>query len=409
MSSPFTFGSDAPGLFELVLEFNCATTDQDLLVQFTNDTIDFGFKKPKYSESVSIDPDPVTACFFLGSGGTFKPPRSGPLHFYFNDSYFNDNVGSFTLVFDGITYVIPCTAEGIAGPFVHKGQTYSYSASGTIMYRPHSNPADDQYATPDGDVHFKFQIAPWQCPCPGSRYYGLVCKLIEIDKHSESVAVSDTAQKPPPQLWSGYLVIGSIAALTALLPDDGTITRTTGGLVEPALIQNLAGAYVTSLNVANQDRTRVTAATDCPEFEWPYPVGPDAVYTNATQLTNHVRILPGFNATVNQNIYDNSVVIGAAVGAGAGIPCEEVPLFKGEIPMNTGTLLDGSLLCNQVIQSINGFGGNSISLLSGQGITIIAVPIDHKIIINADMNQMAICPPGDDASVSQMSETLEII
>jgi hypothetical protein len=196
----------------------------------------------------------------------------------------------------------------------------------------------------------------------------------------------------PEPLWSGFLVTGYFDNLLAVLTGNGSLTRTIGGLLEPALVRNTANSYVASLNLVNQDRTRVTAPDGCPPIESPFPVSPTGLYVNARCLQGDVRFIAGYNCALRQEDFNNAIIFGAAVGAGAGQVCNDPPvIFPGEIPPDGSSLLEGGSLCNEVIRSINGVGGKFSSLLSGPGVNIQAVPAQSKVIVNVNMSQLAIC------------------
>lgn len=208
---------------------------------------------------------------------------------------------------------------------------------------------------------------------------------------------------PPEPLWSGFLVTGKLSAFETALPADDEITRTDDddGLLEPALIQSMVVGYIDSLNVANNDRTRVTAPEDCPPVVWDYPT--DIVYVRDTCIRGDVRLRPGFNTIIVQNQFENSLTITPSVGAGAGQPCESVPLFNGEMPPDDSILLEGGPTCGDVLRSINGKSGRVIEFLAEQGVTISPDPENHRLTINVDMTGLALCYESD---VSQVSEQL---
>lgn len=221
---------------------------------------------------------------------------------------------------------------------------------------------------------------------------------------SESVSVSGEPFCDGEPLWAGYVVTGALDAVLTLLPGDGEILRTDGGEVEPALIVNLADAYVGSLNVGNGDRTRVDAPAGCDELVWPHDTGEDVIFVNGQCLRGDVRFKPGYNSVIRQESNTNTLIFGAVVGAGEGQPCEQVPLFDGEVPPAGSDLLEGGLKCNQVIRSLNGSGGQYTSLLGGTGVRVTQLPEQNKIVIDVDMNQMSVCY--SESSVSEVSETL---
>lgn len=200
-------------------------------------------------------------------------------------------------------------------------------------------------------------------------------------------------------LWSGFLVTGRF--------DDFTIADASSwtgdvAVVEPATIVSLVNSYVSTVNVGNADRTRVDAAEGCPEMSWAYPVGEDVVHIQQTCLTGGIRFKAGYNAEIEQDNAQNQIIIGADVGAGEGVPCDEIPLFPAETPPEGSTLYEGGPRCNEVLRSINGMGGQLLRILSGTGVNITEVPAQNKLIMDFDMRGLAVCY--DD--VSDVSESV---
>lgn len=198
--------------------------------------------------------------------------------------------------------------------------------------------------------------------------------------------------------WTGYLVTGDLTDLATLLAVDGEITGTV--YVEPALVLNLSRSAVNSVNLANADRTRVTAADGCDEPIWPHETG--TIFISKQCLTGAIGFSPGYNAIIRQSNTDNSLTFAAGVGAGAGEPCEQVPLFSGEQPAEGSRFFDGSLGCGDVLRSFNGYGGRLFEFLVGVGARVLAVPDENKVTINLDMNGLALCAGG----ISRVSQSL---
>jgi hypothetical protein len=198
-------------------------------------------------------------------------------------------------------------------------------------------------------------------------------------------------------LWYGYLVTGDMADLVAYLPSDGTVAST--AILEPALVQILTASYVVSLNLANMDRTRAEAPVGCTPIVWPFPVGVN--YVNARCFTGIVRFMAGYNATIEQDTHQNAIILGAAVGAGAGQPCEELLLFTDEGLHPLGPL-SGGPPCNTVLRSINGVGGPLYNFTAGAGVSLAPQPDHNTLSINVDMTGLALCP----SSLSELSESL---
>lgn len=211
---------------------------------------------------------------------------------------------------------------------------------------------------------------------------------------SDSESLAHRACDEP--LWWGFLVTGRMSTLEELLPSDGALSFS--ATVEPALIQNLAEAYVTQLATANIDRTRVTASEEC---EGEAEESNSTVYTNATCVIGDVVLVAGYNSTITQSDQDNSITLGAVVGAGAGEPCEQVERYPGEQPPDGSSLLEGGPRCNQVLRSVNGIAGPLLSLIAGRGVTITSVPEENTVIVNVNMTGLALCFD----SISAVSES----
>jgi hypothetical protein len=168
-------------------------------------------------------------------------------------------------------------------------------------------------------------------------------------------------------------------------------TASTVAVVEPALIYNMDRSMVTSMNLANADRTRTTAPDDCPEPTWDYPTG--VVFISEKCLQGNIYIKGGYNCEITQDDANNSITIGAMAGAGEGQPCEEVQLFDGEAPPvgSNNSLYSGGLLCNETVRSINGIGGPLFTIYAGAGVSLIADPDNNKLTVDVDMQDVTAC------------------
>ena len=382
----FSFVSDAPGLYNRPLGFSRPVTADTYLIEHAEESQGEYIPIDSYSAGESRDVQ-------LGSSGSFIAPFSGRLQLYFNDDNYGDNSGSYSITINGTSYTVPHTPVGVAGPVIVRGQTYAYTASGVVRWKVYPK---NQDSDPNGPLTVPKENAPSNCVCPGLVKWSLVGRIYYEGGDSE---FSQSEEDEP--LWGGYIVTGPLTALAALLPNEGDhLTRTDGGIVEPGLIQNLAGTFVTTINIANADRTRVTSSDGCPETQWAYPTGEDVIHVSAQNLVGNVKMRAGYNASVRQDGFDNAIVLGAAVGAGEGEPCNEVPLFSGEIAPTGSTLLTGGLRCDQLIRTLNGVGGRFLVIRAGLGVKIESDPQNNKLRINADMSQLSVC-----YDVSQSAET----
>lgn len=180
-------------------------------------------------------------------------------------------------------------------------------------------------------------------------------------------------------LWSGYLTTGSLADINAVLPTDGELVGYAGqAVVEPTLTQNLSNGYLSSLSVANLDRTRATAPEPCDEYVWPFPVQP--VYIKRRCMTGPVLLDSGYNVFLRQG--DDNIVFFPFPGAGQGEPCSEIPITDEESSLSN---MAGGPLCGDVFRSINGVGGRMVDIEGGRGVSVVPDPQNHQIVINIDL------------------------
>jgi hypothetical protein len=192
-------------------------------------------------------------------------------------------------------------------------------------------------------------------------------------------------------LWYGYAVFGDAAAVTARVPVGGAVSRSAASqtIVHPTLVTNMTGASVTSLNIANQDRTRATAPVGCDQPTWSFPVG--ETYVNSQCITGIAKVFAGYNLSLAQ--LPGSVVLTPVINGGRGTPCEEIPLFSGETgPIgHSNNRLAGDYLCNEVFRSINGIGGPAIQLIAGRGVSIVSDPTTNTVTVDVNLQSLSAC------------------
>jgi hypothetical protein len=194
-----------------------------------------------------------------------------------------------------------------------------------------------------------------------------------------------------PPLWYAYAVFGDIEAVFARLSVGDVIARTSPeqAIVHPPLLTNTTAAAVTSLNVANRDRTRATAPADCPQPTWSFLTG--ETYVNAQCVTGVVKLFAGYNLSLAQ--LASSIVLTPVLNAGRGTPCEEIPLFAGETgPVGqSNARLAGDYLCNEVFRSINGVGGPDVRLIAGNGVTVVGDPLTNTLTVDVNLQSLSAC------------------
>lgn len=213
--------------------------------------------------------------------------------------------------------------------------------------------------------------------------------VTDVEIKEESSFDDDDCPNDP--LWVGFLVTGDLSYLANLLTDGNSLVATDTSIsVEPTLVRSLVSGYVRSINIGNTDRTRVHSPPGCKDVLWDHQIG--ITFTQAQCITGQVRVQEGFNTVIRQNNNDNSLTLGAQVGAGAGEPCIEVPLFDGEKPQVGGKLLTGGPLCSEVLRTINGIGTNGVlNLIPGPGTTITPDPAHSKLVIDVDLHNLNVC------------------
>lgn len=213
--------------------------------------------------------------------------------------------------------------------------------------------------------------------------------LVTRDLPAAVIAASGGQALPDP-LWEATLTTGDCAALYRALPDGPRAypVATWQAEIEPALCVNLGDSFVASLNVANAPRQ----VAGPPEGCGPAPVAGDTLVIVATCLRGEVALVEGYNAVIRQGTRGNNLTIGAAVGAGQGEPCGEVPLYPGE-PTGAGSdYLSGGPGCGDVVSSINGVSASVIRWTSEAGIRVEAArDARHTLVVTVDPSVLARC------------------
>lgn len=194
-----------------------------------------------------------------------------------------------------------------------------------------------------------------------------------------------------PPLWYAYAVFGDIEAVFARIPVGGAVGRTANeqAILQPTLITNTTAAAVTSINVANHDRTRAVAPQNCPQPVWPFVTG--ETYVNAQCITGTIKLLAGYNLSLSQLLA--SVIFTPVVNGGRGTPCEEIPLFAGEVgPIgSSNNRLAGDYLCNEVFRTVNGVGGPDVRLIPGSGVSAVGDQATNTVTIDVNLQSLAVC------------------
>ena len=192
--------------------------------------------------------------------------------------------------------------------------------------------------------------------------------------------------------WSGYLVTGDMASIAARLSDGGDITRSVGNsVVEPALVDNMSSSIVNSFELANTDRTRITAAAGCDDPTWDFETG--IVYENARCVQGDVKLKAGYNVSTSITLSSNTITFSPTLNAGEGEVCSVVKLFPTETPPvgSVNGLLEGGLTCDEVLRCINGVAGPNFQIVGGQGVSVTPDLVANCVTIDVNLVELDFC------------------
>jgi hypothetical protein len=200
---------------------------------------------------------------------------------------------------------------------------------------------------------------------------------------AEASESSDSLDCRDEPVWEGYLVTGDLSQ-HGLADGETVVFEDEDWQVEPALVQNLS--YLRSITLANYDRTHYMPDEECCSS---CSVEPQAIYINAFCLDGPLRFREGYNVSIRQEDAARRIVIGAAVGSGAGQGCDMPQLYPGEVPPDDSRVLGGGPACDELIVTINGSGGRVVTINPGPGFIIVPDPENHTLRITASFSQFA--------------------
>jgi hypothetical protein len=197
-------------------------------------------------------------------------------------------------------------------------------------------------------------------------------------------------------VWDGFIVFGEFVELLTVLADGETaLFGTTDVVVEPALVRTLKDAYVQSITVANYGRTVTALDPECGGSSSADDFRP--IVVNATCLQGDISLIEGYNCGIRQDDAANVLIISGNVGGGAGIACEEVPLTDDETTPDDSGYLSGGPRCDQILQTLNGVGGQIVRIVGKTGITVSSDPDDqHGVLISVGLADLANCNTADE-------------
>jgi hypothetical protein len=205
---------------------------------------------------------------------------------------------------------------------------------------------------------------------------------------AESAAANLLCAEEP--IWDGFLVSGPLTELAEQISSGTTLTFAKNAYqLEPSRIQNLNKGYLRSISVGNYSRTVV------PPCGAPVTNTDRTIVANALCLKDNIRLKEGYNCQITQTDRSSELVVSASKGAGAkedAALCEhgsELPLYENE-PFNPNTgLYSGGATCGELIGTINGLGGPTITILGVNGVDVKTE--DDTLVIEKRPNSQAAC------------------
>lgn len=209
------------------------------------------------------------------------------------------------------------------------------------------------------------------------------------DEASESEAASEGPGESCEDYWSGFIVVGDLAALAAQLAGGDWEGGDGVALVEPSLTQDVSGAYVSGVTVANSDRTRSENPEGCDVLTWPFETNVDHVVRRC--LTGPIRFADGYNVAVSQNAVGNEIVFNAGVGLGLGVPCNDFAHFPEEAKPDGSIFYGGGPSCHEVLRRINSVGGPRVSLGGSGGIAVTPDPSTNTLFVAVTLSDLLRC------------------
>ncbi|NDD52294.1 hypothetical protein EBZ39_00180 [bacterium] len=212
-------------------------------------------------------------------------------------------------------------------------------------------------------------------------------------EYSESATLSP-CPNVPDAAWEGFLVTGPLKDLNEFLTADDTIFFNKNALqLEPARIQNLNKAYVRTINIGNYERPVVP---ECGQANPGATVIPKIILNKACMAGN-IKLKEGYNCSIKQTTFANEIKIGASVGAGAPVDAElcangsELALFPDEPLFHNSKFFSGGPACDELIFTVNGLGGPTVTLTSGNGINIATQTDPPRITISRNLGSTGNC------------------
>lgn len=177
---------------------------------------------------------------------------------------------------------------------------------------------------------------------------------------------------------TGFIVLGTVAILDAMAEFLSTNTQL---VLEPSVVDTLAGQNVLSIGLINAERPMSSVALRYGATLYSRPTThtfPDSLGNikrgtlDFSSITGHVRLFPGFSCEMSQSDNLNTITIGGTQASPLGKSCQDIPLDTTEqtVLANFG-LLGSQQSCRDVLRSVNGAVGPDLKITAGAGLQVV--------------------------------------
>lgn len=211
---------------------------------------------------------------------------------------------------------------------------------------------------------------------------------VDLSKGDYVTTYSDTPVEGAEHLLSGFIVTGRQEEMLKL--PNNSVVSPANFVFEPALTVNRSGTVVTSIRVANEDRTRVSESND--------NAGNRDIIEITGDLRGDLKLVDGYNTEIRYNVVQGQIVFRVLQGAGAGNSCSDIPVFPGET-LSSDSSPEGVLRCEDVLRSFNGVGGQRFDFLGQADSQVRVIDDENRIVIDLEPESLRQCLINGDSEI----------
>ena len=188
---------------------------------------------------------------------------------------------------------------------------------------------------------------------------------------------------------SGQLVVGKLDDILAQLANNASWTFAQDDWVlEPSRVMSLYMSLVTGITTVNGPRQVYIPPAGCTSN-----ATSPGYQESVSCVSGDVTFEEGYNVQISHSKSRNEIVFRAAVGAGAGEPCQEIAYFPGDAIPTGSRYYSGGPACDELIHAVNGVVAPNLNIIPGTGIRVYADPNQaNMLVIEAKPDDLASCP-----------------